>query len=468
MKKITLLLLLLTATFGYSQEVLENFEGTAPTLNNFDGFGSSAVTANPTNASEKSLELITSATAAGWQGSQFVFQGKKLDLTQADKTITVNVHSTVATSILAKADGGENGAAASAADANHDGNGWQTLTFDFSVPKDNTVAGADSYASLVFFPAWNNEGGTCTVGCYAGSTVSSSPVITIYIDDVTGLGAAASETCSDGIMNNGETAIDCGGPNCDACPEPPTTAAPTPPARNAADVMSIYSEAYASVGLSNVSWDDGDTSPTTVAGNELLMMEAGNFLGQTIGTPVDASNMTHFHMDYYIADEFAAGQVFNSKLSNHEKPSGEAGESNALPFDVALTASDVKTWKSIDVALGDAKRGNIKEFLITVSNTVKLAYLDNIYLYRESTASVDNNALLGFSMYPNPASNRLNISAKEAIQNAAVYNVLGKKVMSLEINKSSESIDISNLASGIYLIKYNVNNKVGTAKFVKQ
>ena len=291
----------------------------------------------------------------------------------------------------------------------------------------------------------------------------------IYYDNISLMTAgAASETCTDGIMNNGETAIDCGGPNCDACPEPPTTAAPTPPARNAADVMSIYSEAYASVGLINVPWDDGDTSPTTVAGNELLMMEVGNFLGQTLGTPVDASNMTHFHMDYYIADEFAAGQVFNSKLSNHEKASGEDGESNALEFNLALTASDVKTWKSIDVALGDAKRGNIKEFLITVSNTVKLAYLDNIYLYRESTASVDNNALLGFSMYPNPASNRLNISAKEAIQNAAVYNVLGKKVMSLEINKSSESIDISNLASGIYLIKYNVNNKVGTAKFVKQ
>ncbi|MBT3742218.1 T9SS type A sorting domain-containing protein [Polaribacter sp.] len=291
----------------------------------------------------------------------------------------------------------------------------------------------------------------------------------IYYDNISLMTAgAASETCTDGIMNNGETAIDCGGPNCDACPEPPTTAAPTPPARNAADVMSIYSEAYASVGLINVPWDDGDTSPTTVAGNELLMMEVGNFLGQTLGTPVDASNMTHFHMDYYVADEFADGQVFNSKLSNHEKASGEDGESNALEFNLALTASDVKTWKSIDVALGDAKRGNIKEFLITVSNTVKLAYLDNIYLYRESTASVDNNALLGFSMYPNPASNRLNISAKEAIQNAAVYNVLGKKVMSLEINKSSESIDISNLASGIYLIKYNVNNKVGTAKFVKQ
>lgn len=29
--------------------------------------------------------------------------------------------------------------------------------------------------------------------------------------------------CSDGILNNGETAVDCGGPNCSACPEPIAT-----------------------------------------------------------------------------------------------------------------------------------------------------------------------------------------------------------------------------------------------------
>jgi hypothetical protein len=463
MKKITLFLILLTATFGYSQEVLENFEGTAPTLNNFDGFGSSAVTANPTNASEKSLELITSATAAGWQGSEFVFQGKKLDLTQADKTITVNIHSSVATSILAKANGGENGGGASAADANHDGNGWQTLTFDFSAPKDGTVAGTDSYSSLVFFPAWNNEGGTCTAGCYAGSSENSSPVITLYIDDVTGLGVEASETCSDGIQNQDETGIDCGG-SCSACPVGPTTAPTSPPTRNAWDVISLYSDAYASLGLGNVSWDDGDAIEITAAGNQVLEMQVGNFLGQNLGAAADASDMTHFHMDYYVADAFVEGQVFNSKLSNH---AATGGEINAIELNLALTSSDVQAWKSIDVELNGA-RENIVQFLITVSNTVGLAYLDNIYFYRAATASLDNNALLGFSMYPNPAADKLNISAKEVIQNAAVYNVLGKKVMNLEINKSSESIDISNLASGIYLIKYNVNDKVGTAKFIKQ
>ncbi|WP_392347634.1 T9SS type A sorting domain-containing protein [uncultured Polaribacter sp.] len=42
-------------------------------------------------------------------------------------------------------------------------------------------------------------------------------------------------------------------------------------------------------------------------------------------------------------------------------------------------------------------------------------------------------------MYPNPPTvDRLNISASNTIKNASIFNILGKKVMSLEINKNSE------------------------------
>ncbi len=47
--------------------------------------------------------------------------------------------------------------------------------------------------------------------------------------------------------------------------------------------------------------------------------------------------------------------------------------------------------------------------------------------------------LLNVSMYPNPPTvDRLNISASNTIKNASIFNILGKKVMSLEINKNSE------------------------------
>ena len=85
-----------------------------------------------------------------------------------------------------------------------------------------------------------------------------------------------------------------------------------------------------------------------------------------------------------------------------------------------------------------------------------------------STAGISDNKLLKISMYPNPTSSRLTISAQSTIKSAAIYNLLGKEVMNLEINKNSESIDVSNLASGMYLIRYSIDNAIGTAKFIKQ
>jgi hypothetical protein len=40
--------------------------------------------------------------------------------------------------------------------------------------------------------------------------------------------------------------------------------------------------------------------------------------------------------------------------------------------------------------------------------------------------------------------------------------------MSVNVNDTKVSLDISNLAAGIYIVKYNANDKIGTAKFIKQ
>ena len=169
---------------------------------------------------------------------------------------------------------------------------------------------------------------------------------------------------------------------------------------------------------------------------------------------------------------------FNHKFSNHA--TGGDGETSAIQFSTtnasnpSLPDPNPGSWISYDIpfssfaaaaANGITLRDEIAQYLIT--SNLGTVYIDNIYVYRAATASVEDN-LFNVSLYPNPASNRLNISAANTIQNAEIYNVLGKKVMSVNINKANGSIDVSNLSSGIYLIKYNVNDKVGTAKFIKQ
>ena len=84
-----------------------------------------------------------------------------------------------------------------------------------------------------------------------------------------------------------------------------------------------------------------------------------------------------------------------------------------------------------------------------------------------NTADVKDIELLEVVIYPNPASHMLNITAASTIKNIIIYNITGKKVMSLSINKNTDSIDISNLVSGIYLVNYQLDNASGVTKLIK-
>ena len=53
-------------------------------------------------------------------------------------------------------------------------------------------------------------------------------------------------------------------------------------------------------------------------------------------------------------------------------------------------------------------------------------------------------------MYPNPVTSILEISSSVAIKNLNFYTVLGEKV-SLELS-NFKTIDLSNLASGVYFL----------------
>ncbi len=166
----------------------------------------------------------------------------------------------------------------------------------------------------------------------------------------------------------------------------PTDAPSTPPTRAAEDVISIYGEAYGTeIGLTNVTWDDpSQFTEETIAGNKVLNIDLSNgFIGSTLGSVVDATSMTNFHMDFWIADDWEAGQIFNPKWSDH---AGGNGETSALELTRAIGDTEVRKWVSIDVPLtdfaGNPARANLTEFLISVASKIGRAYVDNIYFYK--------------------------------------------------------------------------------------
>ncbi len=99
------------------------------------------------------------------------------------------------------------------------------------------------------------------------------------------------------------------------------------------------------------------------------------------------------------------------------------------------------------------------EFLLCIDN-LKVQYTD--------TSSVEDLEAHGFSYYPNPVNDVLNLSANTAIDQVEILNLLGQKVFVDTPKALQQSVDFSDLQSGIYLVKVAIDGSEGTFKIVKK
>jgi endonuclease I/chitodextrinase len=84
-----------------------------------------------------------------------------------------------------------------------------------------------------------------------------------------------------------------------------------------------------------------------------------------------------------------------------------------------------------------------------------------------STASVGEDFLNSFVMYPNPTNgNTVYFSTKETLD-ITVYNLIGKKLLKGSVSENNNQLNISSLKSGIYIINVKSNTSSLTKKFIK-
>lgn len=79
----------------------------------------------------------------------------------------------------------------------------------------------------------------------------------------------------------------------------------------------------------------------------------------------------------------------------------------------------------------------------------------------QETATIE-----GLSLYPNPVSNgKVYISTRNDLdKEIIIFDVLGKKVLQTTI--SSRELNVSNLSSGVYIIKINEKEASATRKLI--
>jgi hypothetical protein len=85
-----------------------------------------------------------------------------------------------------------------------------------------------------------------------------------------------------------------------------------------------------------------------------------------------------------------------------------------------------------------------------------------------TTLAVDTFGTNGFSAYPNPVKNILNISNSTSISKVQVVNLLGQEMIVKSMNETQGKLDVSELSAGTYLVKVTSDNQVKTIKIVKE
>ena len=90
------------------------------------------------------------------------------------------------------------------------------------------------------------------------------------------------------------------------------------------------------------------------------------------------------------------------------------------------------------------------------------------YLREDTTSGIEDYTNLDFKYYPNPATNVLNINAKNEISSITLTNMMGQQVLSVTPNTQETTINIAHLPQGVYMMNVLVGDNTKTVKIIKK
>lgn len=239
-------------------------------------------------------------------------------------------------------------------------------------------------------------------------------------------------------------------------------AAPTP-TRPAANVISVFSDAYTSAApTANYFPGWGQATAASLvqlaAGNSALKYANLNYQGIELGSNVNAGTMTKLHVDVYTENETAL-QVTTISPGTPNKE-----------FLVTLTPLTLNQWNGFDVSLSSftgVDKADVFQFKF-VGSGGKTVYIDNLYFHDGTTAIDKVYADKSIIVYPTSVSNNLNIKSEKEMSQVIVRNLLGQDLKTIAVSGLEKSIDLSALSAGNYFVTVKLaTGLVSTYKIVK-
>lgn len=158
------------------------------------------------------------------------------------------------------------------------------------------------------------------------------------------------------------------------------------PTRDAADVVSVFSDHYDNIPVSyyNGYWEPWQTTRSDdfeVNGDNILYYTDFNFVGIEFASPLNATDLTHLHMNIYLPNDLPQNARFKIELVN-QSTGGTA------VFTRTIQPSEAQQWLTLEIPLssfsGYSGRSNLFQIVFVDDlDNIPGFYADNIYFYKE-------------------------------------------------------------------------------------
>ncbi|WP_206052130.1 fibronectin type III domain-containing protein [Nonlabens xiamenensis] len=244
-------------------------------------------------------------------------------------------------------------------------------------------------------------------------------------------------------------------------------------------------------------WSEGDSSPLANGPNDMDGdWEGFDFANDTSSPNGQAAYISVFDgatpdMDWLVTPEFDLGSstVYNvyfdiAMTGFANQNSATLGSDDEILFlittDGGTTWNPLITWDSNSTVSNTGQREVVS--LSAYSGVVQFAFyatngtvadteivdffVDNFSI--DVTTGVDSPEVLGFTYYPNPTTDVVQIDAQDVVDTVKVTNLLGQEVFVIKPNSTNVVVDLSTMTSGVYFMQVTTGDQIRTVKVIRE